>query len=561
MDLSYNGPDEIGFRYESDASSSFLVASALAGASEYQCSMLGRNYVRCIIPPERIIKDGTACFYYNITSRVPLSIYLKRKKLNRQEFLKFVFDVASSVNDSYGYLLNASNFVFCQEYVYIDPDTLEPSLIYIPAQKGSEDCEGLKSFISEMLLQHIHAEGFESENIVHRILSAVKSEHFNIKGFTALISELLYGGNLGKGNKPDVDILSGGHSPAGFSGEAETFSSGYRGKTLGGCDDKTSGGYKGKRITEQQAGDNDAAARRSFPLFAMFAVMLQFVMAFMIYLCRGLIDMAGSNHTANYAAVFMIALAIDVLVLKKILTDRRVKMNAKPEDCQEDVRRRDTGKRNTARSEAAPAAVVRAAPAVVVRAAPDRSAASRQEPGRSAASGQEPGRPETLRQESAMSGFLMVEASRTEATLAAVVSQESGISEFPKPDVGKPDFVKAAASRSTNKTVLLGRHAKGVRMLKSTGKNTGEGDIILDKDDFVIGRLEGHADHVLFNNAIGKLHAQLIKRNGISYVKDLNSMNGTFINNNRLESNKEYELKENDRLLLANSEYIFTFGD
>ena len=37
-------------------------------------------------------------------------------------------------------------------------------------------------------------------------------------------------------------------------------------------------------------------------------------------------------------------------------------------------------------------------------------------------------------------------------------------------------------------------------------------------------------------------------------------MNGTFINNTRIESNKEYELRDNDRLRLANCEYVLVYG-
>ena len=98
---------------------------------------------------------------------------------------------------------------------------------------------------------------------------------------------------------------------------------------------------------------------------------------------------------------------------------------------------------------------------------------------------------------------------------------------------------------------------KGVRLLKSAGRQDGDADIMIDKDDFIIGRLADHVDHVLKNNAVGKLHVQLIYRNGACCVKDLNSVNGTFINDKRIESNKEYVLKNDDRLRLANSEFMF----
>ncbi|MGI6668122.1 MAG: hypothetical protein ACOX4M_01330 [Acetivibrionales bacterium] len=50
--------------------------------------------------------------------------------------------------------------------------------------------------------------------------------------------------------------------------------------------------------------------------------------------------------------------------------------------------------------------------------------------------------------------------------------------------------------------------------MKSTGRRSGDEDIIIDKDEFIIGRLAGHVDYVINNNAVGKLHAELIYKNG-----------------------------------------------
>ncbi len=523
MNMPINGYDELGFGYESDASASFLVVTGINAASEYQCSMLGHNAVRCLIPPERMLRDGLTCFYYNITSKVPLSIFLKRKKFSKPEFLKFIFDIASSVSDSYGYLLNSSNFIFRQDQIYICPDTLEPSLIYVPAEKGCESCEALKSFFSELLLQHIQIEGFDNGNIVQRILSAVRSESFNLKNFVTLISELLYGGNCGIAKdtaKPDA----AGKQAAGSPGEAVV----------------EAGGNKniGKPDTGARSGDSEAQEVRPVPVFAILAVLLQFVMALTIYLCRGLIDMAGANHTANYAAVLMIAVAIDVLVFKKILSSGIAGRKAKNGEVREGVQKLKIETHETIKQ----AAPVPETP---------KPGSLKAEPPKAGSLKAEPPKPESLKADPSNPGI-------PKAGTPKNVAPKLEISE---PEAAGPEIDEADAYRLSYKTELLGRHAKGVRILKSTGKRAGESDIILDRDDFIIGRLEGHVDHILYNNAVGKLHAELINRNGVSCVKDLNSMNGTFINDNRLESNKEYELRANDKLRLANSEYIFVYSD
>jgi len=64
-------------------------------------------------------------------------------------------------------------------------------------------------------------------------------------------------------------------------------------------------------------------------------------------------------------------------------------------------------------------------------------------------------------------------------------------------------------------------------------------------------------DYISQNNAVGKVHAEIISRDGRYFVKDLNSKNGTFVNGVRIAANTEYEIKNNDKITFANSEYVF----
>ncbi|HOR85757.1 MAG TPA: DUF6382 domain-containing protein [Bacillota bacterium] len=92
--------------------------------------------------------------------------------------------------------------------------------------------------------------------------------------------------------------------------------------------------------------------------------------------------------------------------------------------------------------------------------------------------------------------------------------------------------------------------------LEGVGENIGE-RIIINKDKFIIGRLDSMVDYAVQDNTIGKLHAEISVTEGNYYVRDLNSKNGTYINNVRIPSNKEWEIKGNDRVRLSNYEYIF----
>ncbi len=73
---------------------------------------------------------------------------------------------------------------------------------------------------------------------------------------------------------------------------------------------------------------------------------------------------------------------------------------------------------------------------------------------------------------------------------------------------------------------------------------------------FVMGR-NPHTAHACLqgNNAVGREHCEIVLQNNAYYVKDLNSTNGTFLNENRLMPQQAYPLNEGDVLRVANCEF------
>ncbi len=92
--------------------------------------------------------------------------------------------------------------------------------------------------------------------------------------------------------------------------------------------------------------------------------------------------------------------------------------------------------------------------------------------------------------------------------------------------------------------------------LESVGEHSGE-RVIINKDKFVIGRLGSMVDYIVPGSTVGKLHAEITVNEGIYSIRDLNSKNGTYLNDVRISSNKECEMKNNDRIRVSDFEYIF----
>lgn len=73
-----------------------------------------------------------------------------------------------------------------------------------------------------------------------------------------------------------------------------------------------------------------------------------------------------------------------------------------------------------------------------------------------------------------------------------------------------------------------------------------------------VGKSTDKADIVIAGNlAVSRVHAQIIWKEQKYYVRDLESANGTFLNNERLAPNENMELKNGDKLIFADEEYEF----
>ncbi len=73
----------------------------------------------------------------------------------------------------------------------------------------------------------------------------------------------------------------------------------------------------------------------------------------------------------------------------------------------------------------------------------------------------------------------------------------------------------------------------------------------IEKTPFMIGKLAGHADMVIADQRISRLHACIRKEGSRYFLSDLNSTNGTFLNGRRLEQNEAAALEDGDLIRLA----------
>lgn len=77
------------------------------------------------------------------------------------------------------------------------------------------------------------------------------------------------------------------------------------------------------------------------------------------------------------------------------------------------------------------------------------------------------------------------------------------------------------------------------------------------KEEFLIGKQKDAVDGLITSNsAISRIHCKVVYRTGEFYIVDMGSTNGTYLNRSRLQPNCPQSLHINDRIMIADCEFV-----
>lgn len=86
-------------------------------------------------------------------------------------------------------------------------------------------------------------------------------------------------------------------------------------------------------------------------------------------------------------------------------------------------------------------------------------------------------------------------------------------------------------------------------------------ELEVTKDEFIIGKKAAVCDGILsFNKMISKVHCKICRRGSQYTITDLQSTNGTYVNNVRLQPNQPHPIRQGDVIRLANSDFQVIMG-
>lgn len=109
-------------------------------------------------------------------------------------------------------------------------------------------------------------------------------------------------------------------------------------------------------------------------------------------------------------------------------------------------------------------------------------------------------------------------------------------------------------SQDAGETTVLSKNINGGTLIRKKNNET----VKINDECFVIGRERKSVNYCISDNtSIGRSHVKLVVRNGKTYLVDMKSTNGTYVNGVKAMPNQEVELKNGDKITLADEDLEF----
>ncbi len=481
------------FDYENDSTSSYLVINMSSDENilEYQIEMLHNNPSQDILSLDMRQKNDEIKLYYNITSKLTLSQFLQRKRLSKNEFINILRGVTKTLLKSKEYFLYDNSFMIDEDYIYINPSSLEIRMVYLPVTLDANVCENFKNFLGQLIVSSAKIDEDSSGNYIQKILNYLKNDDFNIADFDKLIRDIKNEAVRSKGDSKKQLSHSEQGRPYSIDGLINP-NDNERDVNLKNNDvkpislEKMSSSKKG----EKSGGEGETTIKMQYDRkYIVIAILSQILIAIALAFSLDTIKAIVGDDISGYGGAVLIVVAIDILLFRYLFKKENMK----------EIKDYDkNGKYKSA----------------------DHNTS--------------------------------VNMSKRE------IYNVKGT--YPSIDLDQEDSqvyeLLDPVSINQNETVILDEEIKESAYLQRMSNGIMD-KITITKENFIIGRLPDYVDHLIENNAIGRTHAEIVFMEGEYFIKDLNSKNGTFINEVRAESNREYQIDNGDIVKFANIEYTF----
>ena len=559
--------------YRRDLSRNYLViaGSGLSG-DEYALKMLIRNPV-----PDLFLQvscrmlDGKTQLYYDVTSRQSLTALYANRQIGGVKIRELLTGIDKAVKLCEAYLIDPAFISLEPDDIYLAPGSGLPAFMYLPAKRESIGGEKRPLLsLSEFILKHLDHGDRTAVDLGYDLysgISSAKAEVFSLPGEILRKnadsrSQRETGRDRAAGAEEEREIRR--DLPFDFSTESfdehkegEGLQSGplavnrkepeegnYRGNNKGDNKGKSArkpaskGGKqkaaarrrgragKNKRGTNKKGAAKNSKKKKRMIIYGVIIVLLVIVYISAVLVTRMDQTTAGGTAFLMIALTWLVLGSIEKKVNDKSSWDGEISKGEDDELIEKLIREEDIFRTTLERDASGGRSTAEARNMNYDGADPFAGQAGRSD-GYRAAAGFHPGNER-------IPGVGQRQTREWENTAG-------------------PEKKREAGRTSEQGTVFLAETGPGSLALVSLSPDK-YGDILIETPGAMIGSAPS-ADFQISSPVVSRLHARIEKEDQGCFIKDLSSLNGTFVNEERLEPNERRQIYDGDKIGFAAISY------
>ena len=157
------------------------------GEPPFEQKMLEQNQIDGILRFQVRQKDEEVRFFYEITSKQPLSRLLEGQTIQAEQIRALVFGIARSLDHMEQYLLSEKSVLLDPEYLYVDPESLKVWLCLVPGME-CDFPEDYSRFL-EYLLGKVDHRDKESVVLAYGLYQETRQENYGMADILRLAQQ------------------------------------------------------------------------------------------------------------------------------------------------------------------------------------------------------------------------------------------------------------------------------------------------------------------------------------------------------------------------------------
>lgn len=175
-------------RYKREMRHNYLILEAFEqDAESFEIRMLTGNSIDGLLKFRMKQEEQNQYYYYEITSKQPLSRLLEFKEIRREELGRLIIGIGSALHRMEDFLLQESHILLEPEHIYIEPETYQIWLCYVPGYQG--DFPAAMEKLLQYLLKKADHRDNETVVLAYRLYQESQKDYYGIEDLLRAVQE------------------------------------------------------------------------------------------------------------------------------------------------------------------------------------------------------------------------------------------------------------------------------------------------------------------------------------------------------------------------------------